>query len=314
MTTILFPRKRFPAGALAVKCVALFALGALVLPTQAAERFDIAITVDDLPVHGLLPPGMTRLGIAQSTLATLKAHGVPEAFGFVNASRIAQAPDGAAVLDAWRAAGHPLGNHTNTHMNLARSASLAPWRDDLVAGEAAVESRMAGADWRYLRFPHLAAGKHLEEALDFVGARGYRVADVSLSFDDWAYTDAHARCATRGDDATIAAMKRQYLDDVERALARMATNSRRVFGRVIPQVLLTHLGGWSALTLPDVMARLDAAGARYVTLAQAQSDPSYARPGGGTLIERVARQRGVALTSDRAAPAPPRLDPATLCL
>ncbi len=55
-------------------------LAALALPAGAAERFDIAITVDDLPMHGQLPPGMTRLGIAQATLATLKAHGVPEAF------------------------------------------------------------------------------------------------------------------------------------------------------------------------------------------------------------------------------------------
>jgi hypothetical protein len=41
----------------------------------------------------------------------------------------------------------------------------------------------------------------------------------------------------------------------------MKAQSRQVFGRVIPQVLLTHLGGWSAFTMSAVLDRLDAAGA-----------------------------------------------------
>jgi hypothetical protein len=31
---------------------------------HARDRFDVAITVDDLPAHGPLPAGMTRAGIA----------------------------------------------------------------------------------------------------------------------------------------------------------------------------------------------------------------------------------------------------------
>ena len=57
---------------------------------------------------------------------------------------------------------------------------------------------------------------------------------------------------------------------MDAGIARMKALSERVYGRVIPQVLLTHMGAWSAATLPGVMARLDAAGARYVPLAQAQ--------------------------------------------
>jgi hypothetical protein len=55
--------------------------------------------------------------------------------------------------------------------------------------------------------------------------------------------------------------------------------------------------------LPEVMNRLEAAGARYVTLAQAQSDPAYAQAGGGSVINRTARQNGVDL-SDLAAGEP----------
>jgi peptidoglycan/xylan/chitin deacetylase (PgdA/CDA1 family) len=279
----------------------------------AADSFDIAITVDDLPAHGQLPDGVTRLGIAQSYLATLKRHHVPEAYGFVNAAKLEQEPGSGAVLDAWRAAGYPLGNHTYSHMSMEHAPSLEAWQADVVAGEAAVSSRMQGADWHYLRFPFLTVDTDRRAgALAFLGQRGYRVADVSVSFDDWVYSDAYARCVAKGNNAAIAAMKLRYLANVDRGIEEMKATSMRVFGRVIPQVLLTHVGGWSAATLPDVMVRLDAAGARYVSLAQAQADPAYATPGGGGVIARTAKDRGVQL-APAAAPPLPELDVNALC-
>ena len=291
-----------------------FALATLAATAQATEAFDIAITVDDLPAHGQLPPGTTRLAIAESYLATLKAHHVPEAFGFVNAAKLKDNPDGGAVLDAWRKAGYPLGNHAYTHMNLARAASPEAWQADVIAGEPDVAARMQGQDWHWFRFPNLSAGgERGAGALAFLRARGYKVVDVSVAFGDWDYTDAYARCVAKHDDASIAAMKRHYYQRVERGIAAMKAQSTQVFGRVIPQVLLTHLGAWSAVTLPEVMVRLDAAGARYVTLARAQSDPAYAQPGGGSLIARVAKEKGVTLTADAAPGAAPQLDIKGLC-
>ena len=81
----------------ATSLLCLIAL-AFAAPAAAAERFDIAITVDDLPFHGDLPPGMTRTAITHDYLRVLKAHGVPEAYGFVNAGKLAQGPEGEAVL------------------------------------------------------------------------------------------------------------------------------------------------------------------------------------------------------------------------
>jgi peptidoglycan/xylan/chitin deacetylase (PgdA/CDA1 family) len=286
------------------------ALAAPAAFAQPPERFDIAITVDDVPLHGMLPPGMTRTGIARATLDTLKAHGVVEAFGFVNAARADKEPGSEAVLDLWRQAGYPLGNHTANHLNLERTPSFGDWRADVLAGEPAVASRMAGADWHWLRFPNLAVGVRRAEALALLAERGYRVADVSVAFGDWVYTDAYARCVGKGDTAAIDAMKRQYFQEVDAGIAQMKENSRRVFGRVIPQVLLTHLGGWSAVTLPEVLRRLDAAGARYVTLAEAQRDPAYAQVGGGNLITRVAKERGVKLVEGESQP---RLDVKEFC-
>jgi peptidoglycan/xylan/chitin deacetylase (PgdA/CDA1 family) len=281
----------------------------------AADRFDVAITVDDLTVHGQLPQGMSWSGIANSYIATLKAHHVRQAWGFVNARRIAEQPATEAVLDDWRKAGYPLGNHTYSHLGLSQAPSLQAWIDDARAGEPAIAARMAKDDWHMLRFPFLDGGSEQarhDGAASWLASQGYRIADVSVSFDDWAYTDTYARCVAKGDQAAIATMKAGYLQRVDAAIARTKALSQRVYGRMIPQVLLTHLGGWSAATLPDVMARLDAAGARYVTLERAQADAAYREPsphaGNGMLMERRAQDGGVDISGVPAVPAVGKLD------
>lgn len=283
--------------------LALAAAGAApAIGASAAAPFDVAVTVDDLTVHGALPRGMSWTGIGRSHIATLKAHGVPQAWGFVNGKRIVEQPDSAAVLDDWRRAGHPLGNHTYSHLGLGAAPSLQAWIDDARAGEPAIAARMAGADWRVLRFPFLDGGadpaRHAGAAA-WLKSEGYRIADVSLSFDDWAYGDAYARCMDKGDAAAVAAMKAGYLQRVDAIIARTRAQSQRVYGRMIPQVLLTHMGPWGAATLPAVMARLDAAGARYVTLEQVQADAAYRAPspraGNGMLMDRRAQDGGIDL-------------------
>ena len=86
------------------------------LSTASAQR--IAITFDDLPAHGPLPPKVSRLDVAKQVIEALHRANVPATYGFVNGIAVQDQPDTVAVLDAWRAAGNPLGNHTWSHMNL----------------------------------------------------------------------------------------------------------------------------------------------------------------------------------------------------
>lgn len=281
-------------------CALALACGAA--PAAPADRFDVAVTADDLPAHGALPAGMTRVGIAQSYVDTLKAHHVPEAWGFVNAVAVAKEAGSEAALDVWRKAGYPLGNHAYTHMGLSKAASLEAWEEDVRVNEPTLQKHMAGNDWHVLRYPFLDAGgvgRRHDDALAWLKARGYRIADVSLGFDDWAYTETYARCLAKGDQAAIDGMKAGYYRRVDQQLARTKAMSQRVYGRMIPHVLLTHMGAWSAATLPEVMKRLDAAGAHYVTLDKVQADPAYKAPspraGDGALIERHAQDAGIDL-------------------
>jgi hypothetical protein len=46
----------------------------------------IAITFDDLPAHGPLPPGETRLDVISKVIASIREEGLPPAYGFVKRS------------------------------------------------------------------------------------------------------------------------------------------------------------------------------------------------------------------------------------
>lgn len=311
-------------GVGAAVLVGMAALMLIAAPRSSADYsndkrpFDIAITVDDLTGNGRLPPGMTRLSIAELYIKALKQRGVPEAYGLVNVAKLQRDKDGGKVLDGWRRAGYPLGNHSYSHLNLNRASSFDRWKTDVVTGEQEIARRMEGADWHYFRFPNMAAGRDQaqhDSAMAFLGQRGYRIAEATVSFDDWAYSDAYARCLAKGDTAAITAMKAQYLKGVDHGIVRMKSLSHKVYGRMIPQILVTHLSGWGAVTLPEVLARLEAAGARYVSLTAVQRDPAYYGDdpwtGNQLMMERIARQRKIDID------AIPRLRPTgdlkTLC-
>ena len=282
----------------------LVSVGALAMAAcahvQAADApgFQLAITVDDLSAHGSLPPGVTRQQVADSFLSAFKAHKVPEAYGFINGVQLEREPDSRGVMTAWRAAGYPLGNHGYTHMNSGQSTAAA-FEGDIAGNEALLGELMAGQDWHWLRFPFLVAGSDQTHAeiMNYVTSHGYKVADVSMSFNDWAYTDTYARCMAKGDTATVEALKTRYMNDVRASVKRSRVMSQKVYGREIPQVLLIHIGAFTAQMLPQVLDVFEAEGAHYVTLAQAESDGAYdesgPKAGQGTLIERTAQEKGV---------------------
>ena len=66
------------------------------LPSEAPIR--VAVTVDDLPAHGPMLPGQSRLQLHERMLEAFSAHRVPRVYGFINAARAADAEDNRAAL------------------------------------------------------------------------------------------------------------------------------------------------------------------------------------------------------------------------
>jgi peptidoglycan-N-acetylglucosamine deacetylase len=260
----------FPLRTAIAVLVAFFAL----LPAQAQQ---IAFTWDDLPAHGPLPPGETRVEIGRKLISAMKAEHLPPVYGFMNGAFLEHEPAAAPMLTEWRAAGFQLGNHTWSHMNLNTSA-LADWEADLEKNEPMLEKYAQGGDWRWLRFPFLAEGdtpeKHAEMR-EFLAARGYKIADVTMSFGDYMWNEPYARCAAKNDTAAIAQLETSYLDaaaadaDFRRAMAKA------LFGHDIPYVLLMHVGAFDARMLPRLLKLYREKGFTFVTLQDAEKDPFY---------------------------------------
>jgi peptidoglycan-N-acetylglucosamine deacetylase len=290
-------------------CALLALLGcATTTRRQAANAPQLAITMDDLPVHGTLPPGETRASVGRRLLAAFTAAGVPEVYGFVNGFQLEREPGSDSALSAWTAAGYPLGNHTWSHRNLNQTDAQA-FELEIVRNEATLRRFGGGELRKWLRFPYLVEGRDAAKR-DSVRAalvrRGYRIAAVTMDYSDWQWNDAYVRCLTPGKEAGLAALESAYLENVREASNRSRTLSRALYGREIPYVLLTHISAFNARTMPRVLDVYRQEGFRFTTLEAAQQDSVYRRdmdpsqPAGPASLEARARQRGL--------PIPPRTD------
>ena len=73
-------------------CFFCFACVCLLISASAAFSQQIALTIDDLPSHGTLPPRVTRTDVAKSILKALKEAHTPKVYGFVNAKNSNSTP------------------------------------------------------------------------------------------------------------------------------------------------------------------------------------------------------------------------------
>jgi peptidoglycan/xylan/chitin deacetylase (PgdA/CDA1 family) len=267
-------------------------------------RVKIALTFDDLPLNGGKPASKTLQQIAADTVAVLKAHHIPPSFGFISPNGRELEPDGARALQVWIDGGNPLGNHTYTHLSLTKN-SVADFEKEILRNEPILERLTppgAHSDWRWLRYPFLHEGDTLEKrraVREFLRARGYRVAQTTIDWEDYLWNGAHARCVDKQDAAAIEWLRSSYLSEAQRWIRAQRGFARQVWGRDINHVALLHLGSFSATILPELFKLLEREGFEIVTLEEAQSDPAYdsdpdiGEPNGSTLTELMMRAKNI---------------------
>jgi peptidoglycan/xylan/chitin deacetylase (PgdA/CDA1 family) len=244
---------------------------------RPAEAQEVAITFDDLPAHGPLPAGTTREDVARKILAALKNAGLPEVYGFINAGKLEKHPEDMAVLKLWREAGQPLANHTYTHLNLNENPENL-FEENIEHNEAALKSLMESGDWHWFRYPYLNEGDTLRKrraVRHYLETHRYRIAQVTLDFEDYAWNGSYARCAEKKDEKSIAWLKESYLNTASEYMALGRTLSQQIFRRDIKHVLLMHIGAFDAEMLPRLLEQMKQQGFRFVSLDEAQSDPAY---------------------------------------
>src|SRR5277367_2938368 len=275
--------------------------GLLAFSAQQAVGQEMAITFDDLPAHGSMPAGMTRLEIAQSILATLKRERMPPTYGFVNGKRVEEHASTLEVLAAWRAAGQPLANHTWALRDI-KDESLVEFEADVAKNELRLVQLMGPEDWHWFRYPYLREGDTVDKrraARAWLFAHDYKIAEVSMDFEDYLWNAPYARCVAKHDAASIANLHDSYLAVADRYYGVFRELSQLVYGRDVKYVLLMHVGAFDAQMLPELLKLYRAKGVKFISLPDAMSDPAYrddpdiGEPGGGTSLELMMQMKKI---------------------
>lgn len=278
--------------------------GAVKSGAAAADGLDphptVALTFDDLPAAGSLPPGENRTKILTALAGELKANHLEGTYGFVNAVKLENDADAQQALRIWVDAGMNLGSHTWSHISLSDNSAQA-FEKEITMNEPALAQYAGTRDWHWFRYPFLWEGDTLEkrrEVRAFLFAHGYRVAQVSLDFEDYAWNDTYARCTARNDASAIAWLKQSYLDTATEYIKLGREEQQIAFGREIPNVMLLHATAFTTLMLPDLLdLLLHKQGFTLAKLPDVEQDPVYAEDPdaalkyGGTLPDQFMDSR-----------------------
>ncbi|MEO6080651.1 MAG: polysaccharide deacetylase family protein [Steroidobacteraceae bacterium] len=255
----------------------------------------VALTFDDLPLNGELAPNMTRAGIVRDALRILKARRAPPVYGFINAQKLENAADGAEALRLWVSGGQRVGNHAYSHPDLSRTTA-EDFLADVRRNEPVLQLLDPGNAWHWFRYPYLREGDTLEKRRQVrqgLVARGYRIAQVTLDYEDYLWNTPYARCLARNDRKGIEWLRSSYLETTKRFLETNRQMARQVYGRPIDHVLLLHLGAYTSTILPELLDLLQSQGFELATLEEVQRDPAYVEDPdsgsalGGSLLEQL---------------------------
>jgi peptidoglycan/xylan/chitin deacetylase (PgdA/CDA1 family) len=312
------------ALAVVVAAGGLLAVSATRLPGGARDgrRIEIAITVDDLTRPLFEPAQQSPELVVDRLVAAFARHHLPPVTGFLNGVTVERQPQDERAVAHWLAAGNLLGNHTYSHLDLAR-VDVASYLADVDRNESWL-AKLAGApapgrDWRVFRYPFLQEGatQSAREAVRaHLFARGYRIAEVTVDFEDWQWFSAYARCSGAGSEHDVDALRVLYREAARKELLAADALARQLFGRPIRQILLLHAGAFTAEMIEDLLQEYEALGVRFISLDAAledsayQIDPRFAGSWGSSFLSQVELAGGMALP---AVPWPPHAEVAALC-
>jgi len=272
------------------------------------EGTRVAITIDDISDHGDLLPTMSREDMARAFVKILKDNGIDNAFGFTNGKFLPNNQQELMIFRIWLNAGYPLGNHTYDHPDLNQIGAEA-----FIANIAKQERLLATlSDYSPLlkkrfmfRYPFLDEGDTLKKrnaVRRYLATNGYRIAEVTTDYHDWAWSAAYTRCLNQHNRQSVAWLKTHVVESADEHLRESNAISKRLFNRRIPQILLVHDNSFDLLTLDAILNRWRAQGIVFISLEEALADPIYqinpnlAYKVGGDFLAQISAARHVRLS------------------
>ncbi|MCO4747169.1 MAG: polysaccharide deacetylase family protein [Proteobacteria bacterium] len=245
-------------------------------PTPAPIQ--VHLTIDDAPWmiqrgHNV-PQSASDIGAKnQALIDVLEAKQVKTSV-FFNCSRL---QEGDGTLEAWKSAGHTLGNHTDTHAPLNK---LGPteWLQDASRCHEQL-SEQVGQPIEWLRYPYLGYGDGLEArdaATAGLAVFGERTAPVTVATTEWLHAYVYRKALRLGDDELKQQVVEDYHQHMDAALAAAVEAAAEHPGRAVPQVVLIHLNELALDEAGPLIDRWQGRGIEFVDLPTAMADPLFA--------------------------------------
>ncbi len=231
---------------------------------------EIALSFDDAPLgNGAFLTGAER---TQMLIDKLDSLGIDEVVFYCTTERL-YGPAREKRLRAYAAAGHKLGNHTETHPRLstvganAFLADVDHAHDDLVNFDGFVP---------WFRFPMLDEGQSrpLRDSIRAALAeRGYVNGYVTVDNYDW-YIDRRTRLAAdSGHIVDLDALRGFYVETLWNGILHYDKIAHEVLGRSPKHVLLLHENDLAALFIDSLVTHIRANGWSIISPTEAYTDP-----------------------------------------
>ncbi|MEM1034014.1 MAG: polysaccharide deacetylase family protein [Myxococcota bacterium] len=237
----------------------------------------VHLSVDDVPlqIERTTPMPLSPSAVKALNEAVLAGLGATPASAFVVCDRL---QEGDETLLMWRAAGHTIGNHTQTHVALKHVGADA-WLRDARACHDTLHARLGQAP-KWMRYPYLDYGVNREQrdaVTAGLAAMGERSAPVTVATSEWMFAYAYRRAVAAGDAERQRAIVADFHRHMDAALEEGLEMAAEVPGRNLPQVVLVHLNELVRDEVARLIQRWRARGVRFVGLEEAMADPVFQR-------------------------------------
>lgn len=263
-----------------------------ILDTWANEPKEIALTVDDFPF--VWAGAYTNEEIAKMIdgfLETLKIEKVPMTI-FAIGNQIGN--EHFPILDKILKEGHSIGNHTQSHMDLA-TTDAELYKLDIVSAQDLLEKWMKKGS-RFFRYPYLSQGetaskrKSIEDTLQKLKLT---VAPVTVDSSDWKFNAPYSEAMANKKPEEALEVVRSYVNSTRGQTVKMRIYARKKWTKPIKHILLMHINRINADHVGKIIQTLKADGWKFISLEEAMKDPvyqekdNYLGPSGRTWLEML---------------------------
>ena len=231
-----------------------------VATTSAAQKREIAITIDDLPFVG-----EAKNFHLEMIIQAFKENDVP-ATGFVIAKEVN--PDHWPMLRKFRDAGLGLGNHTLSHANLDKMDADSFIQEIEAADELLLPIL---TEPKYFRYPYLAVGKRdkKNKVESYLFSKNYHIAPVTIDSKDFTFNQLLLAVPEKERRNFLDVLKACYLDFIWQQTLQAEEHNRLARTPYKANILLIHANLLNAYVLPDIIRLYKQRGFVFVSLSSA---------------------------------------------